>query len=312
MPRRREIKELRIGTRRSALAMAQSRIVADALRALHGGLEVQLVPILTSGDRQAGPLAPIGGKGLFTAELEEALRRGEIHLAVHSAKDMPAQMADEFTIAAALAREDPRDALVSQSGGGVEDLPAGASVGTSSLRRRAQLLAVRGDLNVVSIRGNVATRLAKALDAVRREVDAVLVAMAGLKRTGLDKTRARRIRALEIQQFIPAAGQGTLVAQTLTAAEDVKAILAPLDDEASRAALEAEREILRQIGADCHSCIAVYLARSAGAWQGLAMAARSDGGEMVRLEESAPTADAAAAKLLRAMRNARLERLIKH
>ena len=173
LPNKPTITQVRIGTRRSMLAMAQSQIVADALRAVHSEIHVELLPIITGGDEQSGPLAPAGGKGLFTAELEQALRSGEIHLAVHSAKDMPAGMPEEFTIAAVPPREDPRDVFVSRAGA-IEELSAGATVGTGSLRRKAQLLAARGDLKVVPIRGNIETRLAKALDPARPEVPGVL------------------------------------------------------------------------------------------------------------------------------------------
>ena len=154
---------LRIGTRGSRLALAQARIAADLLCSCHQGLNVEIVPLATRGDRHRGALAPVGGKGLFTAELEAALREGRLDLAVHSAKDLPAAMADDLVIAAVPPRADVRDVLLSRDGTTVADLPAGAWVGTGSLRRRAQLLDLRGDLEITPLRGNVETRVSKVL-----------------------------------------------------------------------------------------------------------------------------------------------------
>src|ERR1035437_8984860 len=167
-----------IGTRKSPLAMAQSQWVADALCTLHPGLRVELVPIVTGGDRYVGPLHEAGGKGLFTAELESALREGTIDLAVHSAKDLPGAVAADLAIVAVPAREDARDALVTVSGATVQSIAAGAVVGTSSPRRGAQVLGMRPDVRIVPLRGNVDTRLRKVLEEA--QVDATLLAMAGL------------------------------------------------------------------------------------------------------------------------------------
>jgi len=265
--------------------MAQSRQVADAMVALAPGLKVDLVPVLTRADRAPGPLAEIGGKGLFTAELEEALRSGEIHLAVHSGKDVPAAMPPDLTIAAVPRRADARDALVRPGGGGPDSLPQGATVGTSSLRRRAQLLAERADLNVVPIRGNVETRLNKALDPdAPGKVDAVVLAVAGLIRSGLDAAHADSIWPLDVGKFVPAAGQGALALQTLAdPAGRLAGLLAALDHAPSHQAFEAERAVLRGLGADCRSCVAVHVARRGDGWRGRAMVARSDGSDPVRL-----------------------------
>ncbi|HAU36818.1 MAG TPA: hydroxymethylbilane synthase, partial [Phycisphaerales bacterium] len=204
-------KTLRIGTRRSRLATAQATLVVDALRRAHPGLACELAPLLTRGDRRTGPLADAGGKGLFTAELEDALRAGRIHLAVHSAKDMPAEMPAGLVIAAVPDRADPRDALVSRDGLAPADLPRGARVGTGSERRRVQLLALRDDLEIVALRGNVETRLSAALDGA---LDAVVLAMAGLERVGLAQEHATRVRPLDVATFLPAAGQGALAVQS--------------------------------------------------------------------------------------------------
>ena len=288
--------KLRIATRRSNLAVRQSRLVADSISSHHEGLEVELVAMTTLGDRVRGPLWPAGGKGLFTRELEEALRSGRVELAVHSAKDLPAEMAADFTIAAVPARADPRDALISRLGG-VDGLPAGAAVGTGSLRRRAQLLALRDDLAVTAVRGNVETRLNKAL-ADGAKLHAVVLAMAGLIRSGLADSHADFIHPLDPGDVVPAAGQGALAVQALRDNAAVAELLAPLDDPVARAALSAERGVLRRLGADCRSCLAVHVAPQAGLWCARGVVARPDGGGMIRVERVAPCADEAAEALL--------------
>ena len=302
------VRALRIATRRSNLAMRQSRLVADSLRAHHEGLEVALVSMSTRGDRHRGPLEAVGGKGLFTRELEEALRTGRAHLAVHSAKDLPAEMSPEFAIAAVPLRADPRDALVSRFAG-AGSLPPGAAVGTGSTRRGAQLLALRGDLAVTPIRGNVETRLNKALSA-DGGLDATVLAMAGLLRSGLAESHAEFIHPLDVEDVIPAAGQGALALQALRDDADVTALLAPLDDGASHAALSAEREVLRRLGADCHSCLAVYVAPEQGRWCARGMVARPDGTGMIRGQCLGPTAPEAGQALLTALREQGAEGLL--
>jgi hydroxymethylbilane synthase len=292
--------KLRIATRRSNLALRQSRLVADAIRADHEHLEIELVAMTTRGDRVGGRLASAGGKGLFTRELEQALRSGRVQLAVHSAKDLPTEMAGEFTIAAVPARADPRDALVSRFAG-VDGLPAGAAVGTGSPRRRAQLLALRADLAVAPVRGNVETRLSKAL-APKGGLDAAVLAMAGLLRSGLADSHAEFIHPLDIEDVIPAAGQGVLAVQALRDNVEVVELLAPLDDPAARAALSAERGVLRRLGADCHSCLAVHVAPQEDRWCARGMIARPDGSDMVRVKCLAGGAEEAAEALLAGLR----------
>ena len=290
---------VRIATRRSPLAQAQARLVADALAGARPSLDVELVTFVTAGDRQSGQLADVGGKGLFTAELTEALRNGRVQMAVHSAKDLPAKMDGEFVIAAAPRRADPRDALVSPGGAGLEKLPAGATVGTGSPRRRAQLLAVRGDLNVVPIRGNVATRIDLALGQNgAKGVDAVVVAMAGLARSGLGDTYREHIIPLSLEAVIPAAGQGTLAIQTLAADKTSIELLSAVNDESALAALHAERFVVARLDAGCNSCLAVYVAAGDGAWHGRAMAARPDGSDQVRAAVSAGSAESAGEVML--------------
>jgi hydroxymethylbilane synthase len=224
---------VRIGTRGSALAMAQARMVADALG---GGAE--LVRITTAGDRGEG----VGDKSRWVDAIEAALLRGEIDLAVHSAKDVPGELAEGLTLAAALPREDPRDALVGARA--VDELPAGARVGTSSLRRRAQLLAARGDLEVVELRGNVDTRLRKLAEG---QVDALVLAAAGLRRLG----RGAEIGALlDPAVFVPAPGQGVI-------AVEGREIPATLVDGPADAALAAERQVVQALGATCHTPVGV-------------------------------------------------------
>ena len=227
---------MRIGTRGSALALAQVAPLADALGA-------EVVPIRVSGDvlAAAGPT----DKSRWVDAIEEALLCGDVDVAVHSAKDVPAELADGLELIAATAREDPRDALV--GAGSVEALPEGARVGTSSLRRRAQLLAARPDLDVVALRGNVDTRLRKLADD---EVDALVLAAAGLRRLG----RADAIGALlDPAVFVPAAGQGILA---LEARPDVD--VAAVADHAALAALTAEREVVHALGATCNTPIGAH------------------------------------------------------
>ncbi|MBI5722668.1 MAG: hydroxymethylbilane synthase [Planctomycetes bacterium] len=301
---------IKTGTRGSPLAMAQANLVARAIQDACN-VRVELCPIKTTGDRRRGSLAPVGGKGLFTAELEEALRGGQIRLAVHSAKDMPAQMADDLVIAAVPPRGDPRDAIVSRDGLIVESLPRGATVGTGSPRRAAQLLAVRGDLNILPLRGNVETRLKKALDS-GRQFDAVILAMAGLERTGLSGKYCDKIRPLAIETMIPAAGQGSLVIQTLASDRKIIEMLARIDDADSHAALLAERAVLRGLSAGCQSSVAVYISKAAVKtdWTGLAMASRPDGSGMIRVECRADSPKKTGEKILESLLAKNADKLI--
>jgi hydroxymethylbilane synthase len=285
--------------------MAQSRIVADALRSCDPELQVELVPIVTRGDRAAGDLRKIGGKGLFTAELQHAVREGTIDIAVHSAKDLPTAMAGDLVIAAVPERADPRDALVSRAGWGISELPAGATVATASNRRAAQLLAARGDLDVVPIRGNVGTRLRKALAGVSGaagRVDAVVLAMAGLLRSGLAEKHAESIRPLEVADFVPAAGQGALAVQAAAENGQVAELVASVDDPDSHQALLAERRVLTALGADCRSCVGIHIAPERGRWHGYAVFARPDGSEMIRTKVAARDAESVADELIGRLR----------
>lgn len=244
---------IRIGTRGSALALRQASLVAERLRALAPDRAVEMIPMKTSGDRLAQvSLGEFGGKGLFVKELEEGLRDGRVDVAVHSLKDMPAALPEDLCLAAFPTREDPRDVLVSLTGGGIADLPHGAAVGTSSLRRRVLLLATRPDLRIEAIRGNVETRL-RALS--EGGLDAVVVAAAGLARLGLAPAHAR---PLPPEEFVPAVGQGILAAEARSADREIRALLAGLDDPSTRVEAEAERAFLLRLGASCHTPVAAH------------------------------------------------------
>jgi len=237
-------KSIRLGTRASPLARWQADWVAAALRQL--GHEVTLVPITTSGDQQTGaPIHTLGGVGLFTKEIQKALLDHAIDLAVHSLKDLPTDPIPELTLAAVPRRESPADALVSREGVSLPDLPPGSRVGTSSLRRRAQLLNVRPDLTLVDVRGNVDTRLRK-LDS--GEYDALVLAEAGLTRLGL---QGRITQVLPAETMLPAPGQGALALETRTDDAATRGAVAPLTDPPSLASVLAERELLRALAAGC-------------------------------------------------------------
>ncbi len=248
---------LKIGTRRSPLAMAQAHMVAGAVSAAHNLPDdaVCLVPMLASGDKvQDRPLAEIGGKALWTKELERALITGEIDIAVHSMKDVETVRAPEFTLAAMLPRADVRDRLVGAKS--IEALPQGASVGTSSPRRAAQLLALRPDLNIVMLRGNVATRLAQIDAGV---ADATLLAAAGLDRLAMPDIG----HVIAVTDMLPASAQGAVGIDILTQRSGLTAFLSPLNDAATFDCVMAERALLYALGGSCHSPIAA-LAQMSG------------------------------------------------
>jgi len=248
---------LRFGTRGSRLAVAQSNQVADVLRAR--GLDVELVTIRTSGDRLADvALADFGGKALFVKEIEEGLLDGRVDAGVHSLKDMPALLPEGLCLVAFPPREDPRDVLLTRAGGGLDDLPRGARVATSSLRRRALLLARRPDLSVEPIRGNVDTRLRKLEEGL---CDAMVMARAGLDRLGLKPEHAQ---LLSVEEFLPAVGQGMLGVEIRAGDQHLLEVFRALDDPSARAEALAERAFLRRLGAGCHTPVA-GLARYAGA-----------------------------------------------
>ncbi len=245
---------LRIGTRRSRLSIWQANHVADLLRALQPGIHIEIRAYSTRGDANPNaPLPSLAGKGLFTSALEEALRLGEIDCAAHSLKDMPVDMAADLALAAVPLRGDHRDALVSRSGAALEDLPIGARIGTGSLRRRAQLLALRPDLEILPIRGNVPTRLDK-LRAEDGRYDALALAAAGLIRLGL---AGHISQTFSDDQLLCAAGQGALAIQCLNADAPL-AFFQQLNDPQSEAATLAERALLGELAAGCAVPVAAH------------------------------------------------------
>jgi hydroxymethylbilane synthase len=289
---------LRIATRRSPLALAQSTWVADRLAETHPGLIPELVPIVTAGDRNMGDLTEIGGKGLFTAELEDALRAGEVDLAVHSAKDMPTPLPEGLPIIATPIRADARDAFVSREGLTLEGIPKGGRVGTSSLRRRAQLLQLRPDINIVPIRGNVGTRMARALEGEER-LDGVILAMAGLQRSGLLASHGQHIVPISPEWIIPAAGQGVLGLQGRADDGVVRRLAEGISDPSAAEALVAERGVTQAMEASCRSALAAYVWREGSArWRGMAMAARPDGTGLVRVSATGTSADQCSHELI--------------
>jgi hydroxymethylbilane synthase len=278
---------LRIGTRGSTLALTQSRWVQARLEQQHPGLTVELLVIKTAGDRFVDrPLSELGGKGVFVKEIEEAMLAGTIDCAVHSMKDVPTELAPGLVIAATPAREDPRDVLITREPVRFNQLPHGARIGTSSLRRMALLRAVRSDLDVHSLRGNVDTRLAK-LD--RGELDAIVLAAAGLRRLGIARPAAEPFDPLH---FVPAIGQGVLALESR--ADETAEILAVLDDPATRAAVTAERAFLLRVGGSCHTPLAAYATVDAGVITLRALIADPDGSRVVRGTHSGATTAATA------------------
>jgi hydroxymethylbilane synthase len=271
-----------VGTRGSALARRQTGRVVELLVAAWPRLECDVRPIVTHGDRtQASgePLPEIGGKGLFTAELEQGLREGELALAVHSLKDLPTEDPPDVTVGAVCIREEARDCLVSRDGLGLAELSAGSVVGTSSLRRTAQLRALRHDLDVRSIRGNVDTRVRKVRDG---EYDATVLAGAGIRRLELEDAVTEW---LPVETMLPAPGQGALAVQCRSDEEGVLQLLAAIDDREARETTGAERAFLRALGGGCAAPVAAYATASAQGrvhLEGLVLS--PDGREVVRVE----------------------------
>ena len=251
--------KVRIATRKSPLALAQANWVTRELKRHHPGLEVEQLHVVTLGDRiQDRPLSEVGGKGLFVTEIEEALNEGRADLAVHSMKDVPAELADGLVIACVPMREDARDVLVTSDGAGLDDLEAFCKIGTSSLRRQAQLRLRRNDIICEPVRGNVETRLRKLDEGQYR---AIVLALAGLRRLGL---AGRAHRVLSVEECVPAVGQGALGLETRADDSALKALLAPLDHHETRVAVEAERAYLSRLEGGCQLPIGGHAAFSHG------------------------------------------------
>jgi hydroxymethylbilane synthase len=288
---------VRVATRESELARAQSRMVADQLeKALT--VRVELIPMKTSGDRIAGSLAKVGGKGLFVKEIEEALLEGRADLAVHSAKDLPAEQPEGLCLAAFPERADPRDGLVSRgAAGSLADLPAGTRVGTGSVRRTALLRLLRPDLQIVPLRGNVPTRLRKLEDG---GIDAVVLACAGLDRLGLAGRIHERVAP---EQLLPAVAQGVLAVQGRVA-DPLARDSAALSHAPTVARAQAERAVLQALKADCNVPLAAYAEVAGEELHLRALVASLDGSRVVsaeargRAEDALGLGSAVAAELL--------------
>jgi hydroxymethylbilane synthase len=301
---------LRIATRKSQLALWQAEHVAALLRAAHAGLDVELVPMSTKGDRiQDRSLAAIGGKGLFIKELEVALEAGHADIAVHSMKDVPGELPPGLMIGAVLPRADARDALIALRCTRFEDLPRGARVGTSSLRRQAQLLAARPDLNIEALRGNVDTRI-RRLDA--GELDAIVLACAGLIRLGWES----RISAhLDPSISLPAVSQGVIGIECRADDSQTRLRLNVLEHAATRIAMDAERAFSGRLGGSCQSPIAAHARIEHGRLTLDGLVAEPDGSRLLRdticgpLDEPVPLGEQLAERVIAAGAGALLERL---
>lgn len=291
---------LRIGTRRSPLALAQAEEIRIRLQAT--GVLADIVPMSTSGDEGAEAVtSPQGLKGLWIDTILDALEAGDIDIAVHSAKDLPAEDDEGFTIAAVPEREDPSDVLVSRD---AASLPPGALIGTSSLRRRAQLLAGFPGLEVVDLRGNVQTRLRKVAEG---EVDAAVLAAAGLHRLGLEPEHAR---ALPLAMMVPAPGQGCLAVQTRDDDDDAMAAVAPLDHAPSHRALDAERSLMWRLGGGCALPLGAYATVGVESISLSAIVATPDGTTVLRAESEGGTPEDAATAAAKELIDQGAERIL--
>jgi len=269
--------EIRIATRKSELALWQARHVAERLEALSEVSGVTLVPLSTRGDEILDKsLQKIGGKGLFIKELEVAMQADAADIAVHSMKDVPAEMPDGFCIAAVLERANPRDAFLSADGKSFSDLPPGAKIGSSSLRRQAQLKARRPDIDVIPLRGNVNTRLQKLADG---HYDAIILACAGLERLGL---QAHITSEFDVDVMLPAAAQGVVGVECLTSRTELRAILSSLEDPASKHTTAAERAVAATLNANCQSPVASFATIENDTLTIDALVASSDGATVLR------------------------------
>jgi len=278
-----------IGTRGSALARWQAAEVGRLLRAAHPGLEVSEKIVVTAGDRQqTGPVIDLGGKGVWVKEIEEGLLAGEIDVAVHSMKDVPAALAPGLAIVAVPTRADPRDAIVSRDGGGLAALAPGSRIGTSSLRRVCQVRAARADVTVEILRGNVDTRLRKVAEGV---VDAAVLASAGLDRLGFSARIAER---LDPSRMLPAIGQGALALEARADDERVVALCRALADPAAEVTTTAERALLAGLGVGCRTPVAGHATLADGRLTLAGLVGRPDASEMIHETVAGAPADAAA------------------
>jgi hydroxymethylbilane synthase len=282
--------KLRIGTRRSRLALAQAREVAERLEAL--GVEAEMIPMITSGDRGISPEGrPAGVKGLFVAEIVRALQDSEVDLAVHSAKDLPSRDPEGVAVGAVPERAAPFDVMVTRD----EELAKGAVIGTSSVRRRAQLIRSRPDLTVAELRGNVDTRLAKL---ERGDVDALVLAAAGLARLGVAPSYAT---PLPLDEMVPAPGQGALAVQVRADDTATLDVVRRIEHARSRLAFDAERAVVARLGGDCSLPLGAYAEEREGGVRLLAVVVKPDGSDLVWAQAEAANPSEVAAEVARTL-----------
>ncbi|MEN6441801.1 MAG: hydroxymethylbilane synthase [Syntrophobacter sp.] len=278
---------IRIGTRGSMLALQQSGMMKKALEDLWPELSVELQVIKTTGDKITDvPLAKVGGKGLFVKEIEDALLEGAVDIAIHSMKDVPALLPEGLEIGAVPEREDPRDVLIIRQGKDIGDLPRGAVIGTSSLRRAAQILKMRPDFEVRTLRGNLETRLRKLREG---QYDAIILAAAGIRRMGWQE---RITTFLDPEEFVPAIGQGALGIEARSDDERVRKILKPLNHPRSAVAVQAERSLLKELEGGCQVPIGGYARVTGNNIELAGLVASLDGREVFRAHRNGPLENA--------------------
>ena len=243
--------KIKIATRQSELALFQANYVMNKIQAQHAEVEVELVPMTSEGDQTEKPLHEIGGKGLFVTKLESALETGEADIAVHSLKDVPAKIDIQYSIAAIFEREDPSDVLLSRNGSSLTDFPSNASIGTSSPRRKAQILRARTDLNIIPVRGNISTRIRKLHEG---HFDGLIVAKAALNRLNVELTNAYEF---SMQEMLPAASQGFIGVECLKSNEEIMSIMNSINNSSQMALANAEREFVAYLNGSCLSPIAI-------------------------------------------------------
>lgn len=243
--------KIKIATRQSELALFQANYVMNKIQAQHAEVEVELVPMTSEGDQTEKPLHEIGGKGLFVTKLESALETGEADIAVHSLKDVPAKIDIQYSIAAIFEREDPSDVLLSRNGSSLTDFPSNASIGTSSPRRKAQILRARTDLNIIPVRGNISTRIRKLHEG---HFDGLIVAKAALNRLNMELTNAYEF---SMQEMLPAASQGFIGVECLKSKEEIMTIMNSINNSSQMALANAEREFVAYLNGSCLSPIAI-------------------------------------------------------
>ncbi|MBF8378763.1 hydroxymethylbilane synthase [Alicyclobacillus mali] len=275
------MRTLRVATRRSALALTQTNHVVELLKRVARGVEFELVPIRTRGDEIVDrALSEVGGKGLFVADIEQAIATGQADLAVHSLKDVPFELREGLTIGAVPRREDPRDALVSRAGQMLVELPPGARIGTSSLRRQAAIRRLRPDLRVDTLRGNIDTRLRRLAEG---QFDAIVLAVSGLHRLGLDD---KITEYLPVHQFVPAVGQGALAVECRADDDEVMRYLAAISDPDTTRAVEAERAFLSRVEGSCQVPIGAYAERVGHQLRLTAFVADPSGTQHIQVEQT--------------------------